>query len=64
MQSVSVSDLVVGKTYVFKASAGDMGVCKRSGVFVRLEDGLPFFYSESFKAESILSPDVWTFFED
>ena len=63
MQSVSVSDLVVGKTYVFTASAGDMGISKSSGVFVRLQDGLPYFYSESFKAESIVSPGVWTFFE-
>ena len=63
MQSVSVADLVVGKTYVFTASAGDMGISKHSGVFVRLQDGLPFFYSESFKAESSVSPAVWTFFE-
>jgi len=63
MSSVSVADLVVGKTYVFTASAGDMGVSKNSGVFVGIKNGLPFFYSESFKAESIVSPDVWTFFE-
>jgi len=63
MQGVSVSDLVVGKAYVFTASAGDMGVSKHSGVFVRLEDGLLFFYSESFKAETVVSPQVWTFFE-
>jgi len=63
MQRVLVTDLVVGKTYVFTASAGDMGVSKHSGVFVRIQDGLPFFYSESLKAESIVSPDVWTFFE-
>jgi hypothetical protein len=63
MQSVSVSNLVVGKTYVFTAPAGDMGTCKRSGVFVRIENGVPFFYTDSFKAESIVCPQVWTFFE-
>jgi hypothetical protein len=63
MQSVSVADVVIGNTYVFTAWAGDMGLSKGSGVFVRIQDGLPFFYSESFKAESIVSPDVWTFFK-
>lgn len=63
MQSVSVADLAIGKTYVFTAWAGDMGISKHSGVFVRIQDGLLFFYNDSFKAESIVSPNVWTFFE-
>lgn len=62
MQSVSASALIPGNVYTYTASAGDMGLSTHTGVFVRLHDGIPVFYNDAFKAESLAYPDVWTFF--
>ena len=56
MQSVSASALVVGNVYTYTASAGDMGLSTKTGAFVRLQDGIPVFYNDAFKTESLVPP--------
>lgn len=62
MQSVPATQLIVGATYRFTASAGAMGVSENSGVFRGYSEGFPVFYNDSFKAEFLVSPSAWTFF--
>ena len=62
MQQISAVALIPGNVYTYTASAGDLGLSTRTGVFVRLQNGTPVFYNEAFGAESLVCPNVWTFF--
>ena len=63
MQSVHVSQLVVGRVYRFIAHAGAMGLSENSGVFRGTADGdYVAFYSDLFQADFLVSTSVHTFF--
>jgi len=63
MQSIPLSQLIVGNTYICTASAGeDMGIFKNVCVFRGIVNGVPMFYNDSLRGEYVLSSDVWTFY--
>ena len=63
MQSVHVSQLVVGRVYRFIAQAGAMGLSENSGVFRGIASGDHVtFYSDLFRADFLVSTSLYTFF--